>query len=201
MHLALTRIRMTPAWPYLAPVWRGVSPYWNNYFMCFRFSKMQMEFVTLWYSLFVRSRWNYVKNRPIQLYWHDIKISKKILSWPHSWSRSFYLHCLIKGVFFTHSPLLWVFFPLQFHYHVVNFVVTCFLLCTTNWLATAISLFNISPDLLVSWLLHLSWFSFYNLWYKIYHKYNPLPYSHVGVLSFRPLTRWEWLPLTCLRGM
>ena len=111
LHLALTRIRMTPAWPYLAPVWRGVSPYWNNYFMCFRFSKMQMEFVTLWYSLFVRSRWNYVKNRPIQLYWHDIKISKKILSWPHSWSRSFYLHCLIKGVFFTHSPLLWVFLP------------------------------------------------------------------------------------------
>ena len=29
LHLALTSMRMTPACPYLAEVWRGVSPYWN----------------------------------------------------------------------------------------------------------------------------------------------------------------------------
>ena len=28
-HLALIRILMTPAWPYLAAVWKGVSPYCN----------------------------------------------------------------------------------------------------------------------------------------------------------------------------
>ena len=27
LHLALTSMRMTPACPYLAEVWRGVSPY------------------------------------------------------------------------------------------------------------------------------------------------------------------------------
>ena len=30
LQSALTRIRMTPAWPYLAPVCRGVSPYWKE---------------------------------------------------------------------------------------------------------------------------------------------------------------------------
>ena len=30
LQSALTRIRMTPAWPYLAPVCRGVSPYWKK---------------------------------------------------------------------------------------------------------------------------------------------------------------------------
>jgi hypothetical protein len=30
LHLALTRILMTPAWPYRAEVCRGVSPYYSK---------------------------------------------------------------------------------------------------------------------------------------------------------------------------
>lgn len=30
LHLALIRMRVTPAWPYLAAVCRAVSPYWNR---------------------------------------------------------------------------------------------------------------------------------------------------------------------------
>ena len=36
------------------------------------------------------------------------------LSWPYSWSHSFFLLCLAKGVFFTHSPECCNFVPSHF---------------------------------------------------------------------------------------
>ena len=57
------------------------------------------------------------------------------LSWPYSWSHSFYLQLFGKRGIFTHFPLTEGVCPLS-----------CLILCLSNRLSIAMSLINISPD-------------------------------------------------------
>ena len=91
-----------------------------------------------------------------------------VISWPYHWSwvvNTLFTYIVWRKGYFHPFPLtVGILSPLNLHYHVVNLVcswITCLILCISNRLTTAISLFNISPDLLGSYSFKFNWYCWF----------------------------------------